>query len=97
MRFPHSVFDAVHNVFHRHYTADKDSIGVFMFCESRVPRQLGGRVRVTFSPDFAGARCWPVPYFRYEDGSTLLPLMLAAGSAHQAMALLRDAYAEAGA
>ena len=84
----------VHQLLNRHYRTSKDGVGSFAFCEPRVPFR---KACVGFSPDFDGARWWPVPCVEYDsEDDTLLARMLSAGSAHQAMHLLREAYAEEG-
>jgi hypothetical protein len=90
----HGLFEAVHNRMHKHYTATREGVGTFQFCESRLPAPVGG-VRVAFQPDDRdGDRAYGIPMVRYADGDTLFERMLYADSAHHAMALLRRGFGE---
>lgn len=83
----------LHNLGHKHWELHKDDIGVFSFCEQR---WRWGGVRVVFRPAFSMARWHPVPAADQDEEVPVLARMIKAGSPHEAMALLREAYAENG-
>jgi hypothetical protein len=70
---------ALHNLTHSHTLASKPGVGEFAVCAWRL---LPG-CRVAFRPDLGGAGWHPVP------PGGAFPSMLAASSAHEAMAILR--------
>jgi hypothetical protein len=90
----HDLATAVHNRTHRHYTATRDGVGTFAFCESRRPAWLLGGVKVAFAPDGSEDRAYGVPVVRYAGGDTLFERMLYADSSKHAMALLRQGFGE---
>jgi hypothetical protein len=77
-----------HNLFHKHAIAGKDGLGRFYICEGRAP---WAKAHVSFVPDLegAGSHCVP-PTDEDENGDTLLLRMISAGSAEEAMAMLRQ-------
>lgn len=76
----------LHDVARRHSAASRDGLGTFTFC---MPRLRDRGCRIWFRPDLDGAGWSPVPAVRDEAGILLFERMLNAGSALEAMALLR--------
>ncbi len=84
-----NIRSLTHSLFHKHVTAEKDGLGRFYICEGRAP---WAKAHVSFVPDLAGAGGHCVPATgEDENGDTLLLRMIAAGSAEEAMAMLRQA------
>lgn len=80
----------LHGITHRHVFASKEGIGEFCICAWRLPRS---GCHVLFRPDLSGAGWHPLPEDRDEDGLRVVVRMLSAGSAEEAMAMLRGATA----
>lgn len=85
------VLHELHVRLKKHHTIEKDGIGVFSVCESRLP---WGKRYVSFRPDFYAARWWPVPVAENAEGVTLFRRMLKAENAWHAMSMLRAQYTE---
>jgi hypothetical protein len=71
-----------HRLTHRHFSASKEGVGSVYACTWRWP---GAKIRAEFTPQLAGARTYRI------SGDELIREILAAGSAYEAMAIIRQA------